>query len=164
MLIQKKTFNRNKEWIDSLPAKTILDIGACNSKACEYFSSFGYFSSFLDMIDRRKDHCLFSFIQHDISKIPWPIDKKYDLFVCSHILEHLLKDDIKKVLIEIDRLPHNCIVTVPSFGCDDHFTVEDSEWWLSFLNNNSKFQWKITNIIEQNGVAIHTDLITIGVK
>jgi SAM-dependent methyltransferase len=159
----KRTFERNKEWIKSLNAHTILDVGTPGIESCEYFLSLGYDTTFLDLIDRRKKDCNIPFIQHDISKIPWPINKKFDLIICSHILEHLFKDDIKKALTEIDRLACNCIVTVPYFRCEDHFTVEDDKWWLSFLNKNSKFKWEITNVIKQyNNCVTNIDLITVG--
>lgn len=49
---------------------------------------------------------------HDATKTPWPIDKKYDLFIALQVFEHLVDSQVQ-AFHEVKRLAKYAILSLP---------------------------------------------------
>jgi len=43
-------------------------------------------------------------IHHDLSKLPLPVDKKYDLVICLELIEHIKKKDALRLIKELEKI------------------------------------------------------------
>lgn len=50
---------------------------------------------------------------HDLDKVPYPIHKKYDVFIALRVHHHLFTD-VKDLFSEMQRIANNIIIAVPS--------------------------------------------------
>jgi hypothetical protein len=98
-------------------------------------------------IDRKVTPNLF---EGSILGLPLP-DKASDLFICCDLLEHLSEKDIEIALKEIDRLTDDSrsflVLRVFLKGMsgkgevedESHITMEDDEWWIDKVRENTGF-------------------------
>lgn len=79
-------------------------------------------------------------------------DKKYDMVVCTDVMEHVEPECVDSVLNEINGLFDQCayfiIYLVPAVhllpdGSNCHRTIEPAEWWLAKLQDI--FQCELTH-------------------
>lgn len=79
-------------------------------------------------------------------------DKKYDMVVCTDVMEHVEPECVDSVLNEINWLFDKCayfiIYLVPAVhllpdGSNCHRTIESAEWWMTKLKDI--FQCELTH-------------------
>lgn len=139
LLHEKKKYGASSElyysWIKSeieiLKPKTILDYGCGQSKLSNLIAN--------------------DYIHIDVSKYDPSIPtfnnlivKKYDLILCTDVLEHLTYDILDNILITIKLMTENVIFVVNTQkaknilpnGENAHTIIQNKEWWLLKLQTN----------------------------
>lgn len=114
-------------WINALRAKSVLDYGAGRSELV-----YKVRSSALQVRDRY-DPAI-----PESSKLPL---QRYDVVVCTDVLEHLDQNEIDAVLGHIRQLSDNAVFvvstgvakTVLPSGENAHATVQNADWWRDKL-------------------------------
>lgn len=116
-----------KELIEWYDCKTILDYG-CGRAKCHEKEKLG-------------DVTLYDPYYEPYSIKP---DSTYDFVICTDVLEHVLEDEVGKVLAELinytNKILYLSISTKPakkkfSNGENVHITIKPQEWWEGMIKN-----------------------------
>ena len=94
---------------------------------------------------------------HDATKTPWPIEKKYDLFIALQVFEHLVDSQIQ-AFQEVKRIAKNAILSLPyKWDCPkdnanypEHHMI-DEDTILKWTKNEAPQKWVY---IERTGAKI----------
>jgi hypothetical protein len=114
-------------------------------------------SDVMDIVDHSLPIHGARFIQHDASKIPWPVDHLYDLFLGLQVLEHLDADQNgarlrslvgiqRKAFEEICRISRFAIVSLPI-----DWKMDDPNDCHHMISNEQALSWflpRVPNRIE----------------
>jgi len=68
---------------------------------------------------------------------------KFDLVICTDVLEHIPEDCLDYILMDISSLSKNVLFNISTKtaiwhlpdGSNCHKTVKEKEWWVELLNN-----------------------------
>lgn len=88
--------------------------------------------------------------KHNANIIPWPITKKYDVFVALQVFEHL--DNKKECFKEAKRLSNNIILSVPYKWKKDKLNKEHSN-----IDDKTILEWSddiIPTLTIETGINI----------
>lgn len=84
---------------------------------------------------------------HDATKTPWPVEKKYDLFIALQVFEHLV-DSQARAFQEVKRIANYAILSLPyKWDCPkdnanypEHHMI-DEDTILSWTNGEPPTKW-----------------------
>ena len=78
------------------------------------------------------------FFTHNCQKVPYPVDKKYDLVIACQVLEHLgLRGEQRDIFDELERICKKAIITLPykwhkPYNRDHHMIDKEViAWWAN---------------------------------
>ena len=102
---------------------------------------------------------------HDATKTPWPVDKKYDLFIALQVFEHLV-DSQMKAFQEVKRIARYAILSLPyKWDCPkdsslypEHHMIDESTI-LGWTKEELPLEWVY---IERTGEKVHNGERIIG--
>jgi len=94
---------------------------------------------------------------HDASKTPWPIKKKYDLFIALQVFEHLVDSQVQ-AFQEIKRIAKHAVLSLPyKWDCPkdnanypEHHMIDESTI-LEWTNGEAPVKWVY---IERTGAKV----------
>lgn len=144
----KKHISYIKDVIKKNNIKTILDYG-CGKATCHKNKStkvWNYDELFL------YDPCVLEYNKK-------PIDKKFDLVICTDVLEHIPESDIDNILKELISYSNKLLfLSISTREADKkffdnenvHLTIKNKDWWLDKLNKNKENNIKIIAFIEDS--------------
>ena len=96
-------------------------------------------------LDKFNDYDVYEFIKCDLSKESDrnKLNNKYDILICTDVLEHLSKDFIKDIFTTFTRLSKVHLLAIAYHsdiynGIELHTIQEPIEWWNNLLNNYYK--------------------------
>ncbi len=132
---KKKASTYHKKWQDeryayhkaasdiakTLNIKTSLEAGTRKVTICEN-------SDTIDIESKVNPTYL-----HDLSILPYPVTKKYDLFVALRVFHHV-KADLKECFKELERIADNIIIAVPPKGSNHLKTYRKGVCWSEFTD------------------------------
>ncbi len=132
LLLEQDNYYRNRwnyfsivtEWINYLNPDTVLEAGPYRQPICKNCDTIDINNTF---------NPTFCF---DLGITPWPIDKKYDLFIALQVWEHV-KNPIG-AFKEVKRISKNAIFSLPfewkNCGslCHENITFSKIHSWFNF--------------------------------
>ncbi|MDR1693037.1 MAG: hypothetical protein LBR72_06720 [Oscillospiraceae bacterium] len=94
---------------------------------------------------------------HDATKTPWPVEKKYDLFIALQVFEHLV-DSQAQAFMEVKRIAKSAILSLPyQWDCPidnanypEHHMIDENTI-LEWTNGEAPQKWIY---IERTGAQV----------
>lgn len=152
------------EYNIDLNNKDVLDVGTGTGHLLSYFSEHYELKSItgIDFSESaievaKKTLPKGKFFVHDLYQ---KLNAKYDLILCTEVIEHLLNPDLAlKNIIEMMSPDSVCLITVPNGRIDQyegHINFWSPESWEVFIRNNCKGLSVMTGTIKdkKNNYAI----------
>tara|TARA_R100000005_G_C4999281_1_gene205994 strand:- start:981 stop:1616 length:636 start_codon:yes stop_codon:yes gene_type:complete len=137
-----KDYESMIEWLKKSSSKNILDYGCGKGRLVERLKKDSYNCWGFDL--GVPDSQFFAEIKNYVSnKNKW-FDKNIDTIICYDVMEHILEDDIDKILSDFIKYDANNIYflistvlakTILPNGMNAHVTVKDTDWWVEILKN-----------------------------
>ncbi len=152
-LLRDKRGVVHNPWTDT--SITILEVGCGNGKLCNFLKSLDFDITGTDIFDNKVvyDRTWYKFVQHDLTKTPYPFkDDEFDYCVSFDVLEHLKEEYVAPALREMARISSNGIIVKMSCSGEAplHLTVKSPSWWLDQLTENcSNFSWQLLRNFER---------------
>jgi SAM-dependent methyltransferase len=127
---------------------TVVELGCGNGKLCNLLASLRMDVTGVDIFDNDAvyDRWAYKFIQHDLTKTPYPFgDNEFDYCLSFDVMEHLPEECAAPALQEMARISRAIIVGISCTGRQPlHLTVKSPGWWLDQLTENCHdFSWRL---------------------
>ena len=120
----------------------LIDIGSGRGQLLQLVSSH-FKNAILTSVDLQKIHdvTVSYFIECDLSKESDRVallNKRYDVLVCTDVLEHLDKSFILDVFDTFSKLSNKSILAIANHsdvlnGVELHTIQEDNQWWETYI-------------------------------
>lgn len=134
---------------------SVIEVGCGNGKLCDFLRSLNLNVTGVDIFDNEVvyDRSWYEFVQHDLSKTPYPfLVDEFDYSLSFDVLEHLKEEEIAPSLQEMARISRiGIILKVACSGeAPLHLTVKSPSWWLGQLTKHCPdFSWTLVRNYER---------------
>jgi len=131
-------------------SKCVLDVG-CGSGWLKEYVNGAYVGLTNNKLELKHDVMFVDLEKNDLNDIP---SNSFDVVYAGHIIEHLIKPDVKNVLKHLHRITKIngcCIIVCPTdhlffYGCADHVRPHDHGSLSELLKDFNDVKWTYTRL------------------